>query len=393
VKDKIKKALESFFGMKIRIGTVILACVIFAAAGWGLNVYRQTQAFGGKENYTLAKKYLEVKKAIDDYYVGTSDDQTLSDASSAAMVKALGDQWSYYMNPEEYEAYQLYSANQYAGIGVSIQEDKETGGFAIISVTPDSPAEVAGVTTGEIILAVDGDSVKGMSVSDVRALIRAHLDESVTITLQDGNDTRDVAIDCTIIYTKPVTYELKDDGVGYIRIQNFESGAGDAAIAAVDDLLQQGATSLVFDVRSNPGGLLSELIKILDYLLPEGDIFVSVNEAGEETVTRSDNVCIQVPMAVLVNADSYSAAEFFAAALQDYQWATIVGENTTGKGRSQITVALSDGSAVHISNNKYLTPNRVDLSEQGGITPDIVVPMTDSGDAQLEAAISAVLSK
>lgn len=379
--------------MKIRLGTVILACVMFAAVGWGLNVYRQTEQFGGKENYALAKKYLEVKKVIDDNYVGTSDDQTLSDASSAAMVKSLGDQWSYYMSAEEYEAYQLYSANEYAGIGVSIQADKESGGFAIISVTPGSPAETAGVTAGEIILAIDGDSVKGMAVSDVRALIRAHLDESVTVTLQDGNDTRDVAIDCTIIYTKPVSYEMKDNNVGYIRIQNFETGAGDAAIAAVDDLLAQGATALVFDVRSNPGGLLSELIKILDYLLPEGDIFVSVNEAGEETVTKSDNVCIQVPMAVIVNADTYSAAEFFAAALQDYQWATIVGEQTTGKGRSQITVALSDGSAVHISNNKYLTPNRVDLSEKGGITPDVVVPMTDTGDAQLEAAVSAVLSK
>jgi carboxyl-terminal processing protease len=116
-----------------------------------------------------------------------------------------------------------------------------------------------------------------------------------------------------------------------------------------------------------------------------------VNEAGEENVTKSDAVCIQVPMAVLVNADSYSAAEFFAAALKEYNWATVVGEQTTGKGRSQITVELPDGSAVHISNNKYLTPLRVDLSEQGGLFPDVPVVMTSEGDAQLDAAIAAVV--
>ncbi len=243
------------------------------------------------------------------------------------------------------------------------------------------------------MLAVDGESVSGMTVSEVRTLIRSHLDESVTVTIKSGNETRDVEIDCTIIYTKPVSYRLLDNGVGYIAISNFESGAGSGAIAAVDDLLAQGASRFVFDVRSNPGGLLSELIKILDYLLPEGDIFVSVNEAGEETVTKSDNICIEVPMAVLVNSDSYSAAEFFAAALSDFDWAVVVGTQTTGKARSQITLELSDGSAVHVSSNEYLTPSRVDLSKQGGITPDVTAEMTETGDAQMEAAISAVLSK
>lgn len=393
MKDKIKEVFKAFFGIKIRLGAVILACVIFAGAGWGANVYRQTQLYGGKDNYILAKKYLEVKAVIDAYYVGDSDGTTLSDASSAAMVKALGDQWSYYMSPEDYEAYKLYTANEYAGIGVTIQTDEDSGGFLINAVTAGSPAESAGVKAGDIILAVDGESVVGLTIAEVRTLIRAHLDATVTVSLKNGSDTRDVEIDCAVVYTKPVTYELMDNKVGYIKIVNFEAGAGEAAVAAVDDLLAEGAAALVFDVRSNPGGMLSELITILDYLLPEGDIFVSVNEAGEETVTKSDNVCIDVPMAVLVNADSYSAAEFFAAALSDYHWATVVGEETTGKGRSQITLPLSDGSAVHISSSKYLTPNRADLSEQGGLTPDITVALTETGDAQLEAAMAAALAK
>ena len=130
----------------------------------------------------------------------------------------------------------------------------------------------------------------------------------------------------------------------------------------------------------------------IDHLLPQGDLFVSVDGSGKETVTQSDSVCVKVPMAVIVNGNTYSAAEFFAAALREYDWATIVGQNTTGKGRSQTTIALPDGSAVHISSRKYLTPNRVDLSEQGGLVPDVVVaPGADSEvDAQLEAALSAV---
>jgi len=116
---------------------------------------------------------------------------------------------------------------------------------------------------------------------------------------------------------------------------------------------------------------------------------VSVDQSGKETVTKSDNVCLQMKMTVLVNENTYSAAEYFAAALQEYNWATVVGTATTGKGRSQTTIELSDGSAVHISSRKYLTPNRVDLSEKGGITPDTVVYNTDAGvDSQLNKALN-----
>ncbi len=388
MKEKEHNANQSFFGIKIRLWAVLLACAICLGAGWGLASRKQTQRFGGRENYELAQKYLEVLKVIDDYYIGETDLAAISDAASAAMIKALGDQWSYYMNADEYEAYKLYSANQYAGIGVTIEED--TDGFRITGITAASPAERAGLQVNDVIQSIGGESIKGMTTAEVRSIIRSYLDKTVTLTIKNAAGVQDVKVDCSIVYSNPVTYELMSGNVGYVRIANFEAGSGDAAISAVDSLLTQGAKSIVFDVRANPGGLLTELIKVLDHLLPEGEIFVSVNEAGEETVTKSDNVCIEVPMAVLVNAGTYSAAEFFAAALSEFNWATVVGEPTTGKGRSQVTLELSDGSAVHISNNKYLTPNRVDLSEVGGLTPDVIAAMTEEGDAQLEAAIRAV---
>ena len=367
----------------------ILACVICILVTALVTSLIFVGKFGGSRNYKLALKFAQVKQVVDKNYIGDADDTAISDAASSAIISAIGDKWSYYMTAEEYKAYQMYSNNEYAGIGVTIQLDDKTKGFRITAVTSDSPAANAGLKQGDIILSIDGEDVTGKTLSEVQTIIRAKLNKTLKLTVQDtAGKSRTVTLDCTVIYTDPVTYKLMDNGVGYVRIRNFETGGGTRAVQAVDKLLDLGAKSLVFDLRDNPGGLLSELITILDHLLPQGDLFVSVDGSGKET----DSVCVKVPMAVIVNGNTYSAAEFFAAALREYDWATIVGQNTTGKGRSQTTIALPDGSAVHISSRKYLTPNRVDLSEQGGLVPDVVVaPGADSEvDAQLEAALSAV---
>lgn len=375
--------------------TTIIACVLCIAITVGVMSLMFFSRFGGVSNYKMARKLMEVKEVIDQNYIGESDPAAIENGAAAAMVTALGDQWSYYMTPEEYKAYLMYSANEYAGIGVTIQPETTDGGFKIVSVTAQSPAESAGLVAGDVILAVDGTDVSSKTLSEVQQLIRAKLDKTISFSIrgEDGR-TRTVSVDCTVIHTDPVSFKMLENNVGYIQINNFESGCGDSAIKAIDQLLSDGAGALVFDVRNNPGGKLSELITLLDHILPEGDLFVSVDRSGKETVTKSDNVCVKVPMSVLVNANTYSAAEFFAAALREYDWATIVGENTTGKGRSQTTLLLSDGSAVHISSNKYLTPQRVDLSEQGGLVPDQTVTPGDDPevDQQLNAAISAVLN-
>lgn len=385
----------------------IIACVLCIVITAGVMCLFFFGKFGGVSNFKLAQKLAEVKDVVDKNYIGEVENQDLIDAAAAAMVTAAGDQWSYYMTPEEYVAYQMYSANEYAGIGVTIQAESTSGGYRIVAVTADSPADKAGLVAGDVILAVDGTEVSGKSLSEVQQMIRSKVDRTIAFTIRgtDGN-SRSVNVDCTIIHTNPVSYEMLDGNIGYIQVTNFETGSGSGAVRAIDQLLSDGASALVFDMRGNPGGKLTELITLLDHILPEGDIFVSVDKSGKETVTTSDNVCVKVPMCVLVNGSTYSAAEFFAAALQEYEWATVVGEQTSGKGRSQTTIVLSDGSAVHISSAKYLTPHRVDLSEIGGLTPDIVrsqitetVTDPDTGeiieqesdvDAQLQAAISAL---
>lgn len=357
-----------------------LACAATAAALTFLGVIWW---LGGFQNWSMISKYATVLRVVDDYYVGDADSQALEDAALDAVVSSL-DRWSYYMNAQEYAAYQDYSANQYQGIGVTITKDEKTGGFLVESLTADGPAQMAGVLVGDIILAANGTDVTGGETSDLRAIIRASYGSQVALTLlgTDGT-TREVSVSCEVIKSDPVSYEMLDGNIGYIVIKNFESGCAQGAIDAIEQLTAQGAAGLVFDVRNDPGGQVTELVELLDYLLPEGDLFIRVDKQGHEKIETSDSVCVELPMAVLVNADSYSAAEFFAAALREYNWAPVVGEPTTGKGRSQVTIELSDGSAVHLSRYAYLTPNRVDLSEAGGLTPDVEALLTEEQTVQL----------
>ena len=171
---------------------------------------------------------------------------------------------------------------------------------------------------------------------------------------------------------------MLEDGIGYILIKNFYESSGKETIAEVEKLLAEGAEKLIFDVRGNPGGYVDEMVDVLDYLLPEGVLFRSTNYAGQEDAEVSDAACLEIPMAVLINGDSYSAAEFFAAALSEYGWAVLVGEPTTGKGYYQTTIQLGDGSAVKLSIGRYITPNGVNLTETGGLTPDVQVQPAES---------------
>ena len=177
-------------------------------------------------------------------------------------------------------------------------------------------------------------------------------------------------------------YEMLENNVGLITIFNFDSRCAEETIAAIESLMKNGAEKLIFDVRYNPGGYASELVELLDYLLPEGELFRTVRYDGKEDVDMSDAECLELPMVVLVNEGSYSAAEFFAAALSEYEAATVIGEQTVGKGYFQTTYQLSDGSAVSLSIGEYFTPKGKNLANVG-VTPDIVLPLDEETDSAL----------
>ena len=278
------------------------------------------------------------------------------------------------MSADEYKTYQLNSANEYSGIGMSIMK-QDDGNFQVVSVNADSPAGLAGLGAGDVITSVDGEDITSMSLDEARKLIRSKMNGKFTLGLGRKNS---IEVDCSSVYQSAVNYRLEKTEAGYVQILNFEAGSGEDAIAAVEDLLNQGAVALCIDLRGNPGGLDSEAAKFLDYLLPNGTLFIETDKQGNEKVTTSDGMCIQLPMCVLVNAETFGEAEVCAAVLQEYQWATVLGEATTGKTRTQETIPLEDGSALRLSTGTYLTGNRTDISAKGGVVPDLILYNSDA---------------
>lgn len=326
-------------------------------------------------------KLSQLQSLIEERYIEGADPTVLEDAAADAMVAATGDRWSYYIPASEYETYQENMANAYVGVGITILSSEEVEGFRIMSVTPGGPAEEAGVQKDDVLIGVDGKDVRQSDANQVRNLVRGEEGTDVVLTVLREEAELELTVQRRHMETPVATYTMLEDRVGLVTIENFDSRCSEETIAAIEALREQGAQKLIFDVRNNPGGFAEELVKVLDYLLPEGDLFRTERYDGYEDVDVSDENFLDMPMAVLVNGDSYSAAEFFAAALQEYEAAIVVGEHTSGKGHFQTTYQLSDGSAVALSIGRYYTPNGVCL-EGVGIEPD--VPVTVDEDTAME---------
>lgn len=326
-------------------------------------------------------KLSQLQSLIEERYIEGADPTVLEDAAADAMVAATGDRWSYYIPASEYETYQENMANAYVGVGITILSLEDVEGFRIMSVTPGGPAEEAGVQKDDVLIGVDGQDVRQSDANQVRNLVRGEEGTDVVLTVLREEAELELTVQRRHMETPVATYTMLEDQVGLVTIENFDSRCSEETIAAIEALREQGAQKLIFDVRNNPGGFAEELVKVLDYLLPEGDLFRTERYDGYEDVDVSDENFLDMPMAVLVNGDSYSAAEFFAAALQEYEAAIVVGEHTSGKGHFQTTYQLSDGSAVALSIGRYYTPNGVCL-EGVGIEPD--VPVTVDEDTAME---------
>lgn len=374
----------------LRIGSYVLVAALAAAV---------TLALVGGEG---PSKLDELEALIQERFIGEADMEAIEDAAADAMIAATGDRWSYYIPASEYAAYQEQMANSYVGVGITIQVTEDDSGFLVTEVTSGGPAEEAGMMVEDLLIMVEDVDVRGMSTSEVRDLVRGEEGTSVKLTVMRKGEHKVLSVERRQVQTPVATYEMLESNVGLVTIENFDSRCAEETIAAIETLLSNGAEKLIFDVRNNPGGYASELVKVLDYLLPEGDLFRTVRYDGKENVDTSDADCLEVPMAVLVNDGSYSAAEFFAAALSEYEAAIVVGEPTVGKGYFQTTYQLSDGSAVSLSIGKYFTPKGVSLAEEG-VTPDVVMTvdeetdlaiyygtLTPEEDPQIQAALKAL---
>ena len=344
----------------------------------------------GPSGIAMVQTYLLARFA---FVEPDADLEGATDKALSAFVDGLGDRWSYYLPAQRHQETIERRANSYVGIGVTVDSVSREEGLLVQSVTRDGPADKAGVLAGDVITAVDGASIAGEGRETASDLIRGEEGTKVALTLlgEDGA-SRDVTCTRATLHNASAQGRLLDNKVGYVQLSNFYSGSADSFQAEVDALLEQGAESLLIDLRGDPGGYVSELEQILDYLLPEGPVFTHKPRWWFKSVYVSDENCVDLPMAVLVNQHSYSAAELLAAQLRESVDAPIVGERTSGKGYSQLTFPLANGGGAGLSTAAYCTGGGHSLIGEG-IVPDVELSLPEGAalggedDVQLKAAL------
>ena len=347
-------------------------------------------------------KLIALENLILERFPGEVDQTAIEDAAASAMVDAVGDRWSYYVPASEYDALEESMNNSYVGIGISLQ-NTDDGSFVVQSVVENGPADQAGMCPEDVIVQVDDQSVEGLSLSELSAMIKGEAGTQVNVTVLRRGEALTLYVTRNRVDTVVAKGNLINGTIGYVRIENFVARSAEETIRTIEDLISQGATSLLFDVRFNSGGYENELVDILDYLLPEGTLVRNTDKQGKKEVFSSDEKHLDMPMAVLINEDSYSAAELFAAVLKEYGAAQTVGTKTVGKGYYQNLFQLDDGSAVDLSVGKYFTSKGENL-EGVGLTPDVSVDLSDEdyallyynqlpqeNDAQLQAAVELLM--
>ena len=392
---------------KLTIPTALMLMLLAVVCTFNITFFVATEYYNTRldeleEMETRYSKLKTVADIVEKYFVADYEEPEAIEGALAGYVAGLGDQWSAYYTAEQTAAIEEDEANTYVGIGVTYSVE-ETTKYQITGVTAGGPADLAGILPGDVLVSADGIQVSTLeSTDELAAIVKGEAGTTVTIVVKRGEEELTFQITRDTVRTYSVTSALLENGVGYIAIADFDSGVDEEVAAHLQSLRDQGAKGFVFDVRNNPGGYLKMMCNILDTLLPEGIVITTVDKAGGETPYTSDADCLDMPLVVVTNEYSISAAEFFAAALQEYGVAEVVGQKTSGKGYSQQTFKLGDGSSLHISTTRYYTPKGNSLAETG-VTPDQLVemPLEDTyalasgkleqaDDEQLQAAIQTL---
>ena len=352
-----------------------------------------------KNEPEAVRKLYEIMSIYRDGYIGELDESGVAEAVADAYVASV-DKYGSYMTADEYAAMRMDYGAQLVGIGVHVIYAADTGGIEIMNVMPESPAEKAELVPGDVITAVDGEAVADLGYYPAIDRIKGTVGTTVKLTVARGGSVFDVTVMRDMVTEQTVLHHVTttDASIGYVRILSFDSGTPDQFISAVEELRALGCSSLVIDVRGNPGGLLDSVVKILDYILPEGPIVRLVDNKGQTQTISSDADCLDMKMAIVCNGSTASAGELFTSAIKDYERAVVVGTVTYGKGTVQSILALPDGDALSYSYKLY-SPPYSDNYEGVGITPDIVIEqepdvaginiykLSETEDTQLRSAI------
>lgn len=382
----------------VLLGVVATFNITFVASGELYNSRLQNL----KEREKIFAKFAEMKKFVDSYYVGKYNSDQLMDGAMNGYIDMLGDPWSQYYTADEYRLIKSSLNNEYVGIGLSCTFDQEDETVMVSGVFNDSPAEKAGIRPSDIIVKINGVDVSELGYNGAAKVLTGEADTSVKLRLIRGssNEPYEVEVVRKTLQIDSVETQILSDDIGYVRIKNFNTNADREFKEKFANLVNAGVKGIVFDVRFNASGTTSSLLSILDTLLPEGIMLTIQDKEGRGQDYKSDMNQVELPMAAIINRYAYSASEYFAAALQEYEKAVIVGEKTAGKGFAQEYLEFSDGSGVILSTNRYITPKGKSLSGVG-VTPDFEVGLepalayrfysrTPEQDAQLSKAVEVV---
>ena len=323
---------------------------------------------------------------ISQYYYEDVETSELVDGLYKGLFASLGDPYSQYYTPEEYEDIKISASAKYYGIGAALQQDKETKKVTVAKVYEGSGAEAAGLKRGDEVVSVEGMTATEEELSDLVATIRGEEGTTVHIEVIREGEEEQLAFDVERgeVHIPTVASKMLEDGVGYIQVSEFAESTPKEFQSAINTLTEQGMKAMMVDLRGNGGGVLTACQKMLDMILPEGVVVYTEDKYGNREDYKSDaEHSMQLPIVVLVNGNSASASEIFAGAIHDFEYGTLIGTKTFGKGIVQNVKMLPDGSAYKLTVSKYYTPNGHNIHGTG-IEPDIEVEYEYSGDAAAE---------
>lgn len=382
-------------------GIAVGVAVTLVVTGTGFAGYQKIMFPKGSalsDTKTVQKlNYLE--NLINEEYLEEKEEDSLREGLYAGLMSGLNDPYSTYYTAEQYKELNTSNEGSYVGIGAVLQKDKD-GGAKIVQLYEGGSGEQAGLKKGDVLKAIDGEDVTEKETSDIASMIRESDKDSVSLTIQRDEETKEMKVEIRDVEIQTVSHEMLDDETGYIRISEFSEVTSNQYKKAFEDLQDKGMKKLVVDLRDNPGGLLTAVCDVLRQILPEGLIVYTEDKNGKKEEEKCDGKSeLAMPLAVLVNGGSASASEIFAGAVKDYGIGTIVGTTTYGKGVVQTIQPLSDGSAVKITIAKYFTPKGNDINKKG-IAPDVEAELSEDStdwteltheeDTQLQAALKEI---
>ena len=390
---------------KIIMLVVLVAFVTFLLTSIGMYQYFQNNGkFGNtfvvssSNNGDIASELSKYRSLIDKYFLGDIDEEKLKEGAIKGYIEGLDDQYTEYISKEDMNDYMQETTGNFVGIGIYMVKDTESNKVMVLSPIKGSPAEKAGILPGDLIISVDGVQYSADEMSVAATKIKGEEGSKVKVEILRGTETLNFELIRENIKVNPVEGKILQNNIGYIKFSSFDENTSEEFKEKYQELEKQGIKSLIIDLRNNGGGIVSEALKIADYILDKDKVIlyeVDKNQNEKIEKTKTDPI-INMPIVVLTNKNTASSSEILAGALKDYGKAKIVGTKTYGKGVIQQVMTLQDGSGLKITAEEYLTPNRTKINKVG-IEPDEEVQLSEElknklnieekDDTQLQKAI------